>query len=145
MLATNTITALSVLQWKDTSVGNSKTFLIPSDAGYQLLWGYVRLQAVASAGNRRIQILVTDTDATTIRYRGWNGGTAQNTASSDYDYPVMPGSGAKDQANQFGYNITVPVNFLLQPGWNIKVYEQLNFNVGDTLSVCFNFGKVALM
>jgi hypothetical protein len=108
-----------------TANDNDKTFTVPSDKYWTILYGWIRYTSTATVGSRVMRFDLKDSSGSEY-YLGRI--TDAISASTTIDY-MLHTSGDENVTGEF--SIPIPLNNILEPSGSIRFHNTSNIDVND--------------
>lgn len=107
-------------QYEATVDDSDKTFTVPTNRAWKILYGRVSLVSTATVGNRQLAIIVAD-ESGQIMWEGRAG--AVQAASLTYSYLLQQGESREGTVDVLSLIMGIPKDLIMLPAWTIRVYD----------------------
>lgn len=108
------------VQYDATANDSDKSWTVGTNRVWKIKYGHVQLTSTITAGNRQLDILVTDESSQTVLLV--RAGAVQ-AASLVYEYSLLPEVPRETSVVALSLNVGIPEDLILLPGWTIRVYD----------------------
>ncbi len=121
---------------RDAAANDSdKSWTVPNDEIWRLLWASVTLVSTATVGNRQIAIVVSDASSNVVLTI--NAGAVQ-AASATVRYLFFPGVPRETSVAVGELRGSIPADLYLPAGYSLRVYDSAAVDAAaDDMTVAF--------
>lgn len=124
----------SFIELSDSAVRANKTFVVPSDVYYEILFAHAVLSTSGSAGTRVIQLGIEDeSNNSTIDV---HSGVSDVFGQTNRHHTFMQGMFRETSYTNGTAQTSIPKDFFVPPGYTIRIKEGSEVDLsGDTIDV----------